>query len=356
MNAPSPEHPKSKLIKRVRFAKHRAHKGDGDMWPITWAADGHLYGAAGDNSGSPANFWRVHDRGDGGPWSFHLELIDNLPIDPKVYCQRPRVDKNRGVKPASLLGMDGMLYFAVELHNYGENPEFNRQCNISSWIITTRDWGKTWDREATPLDFFTGRLASPHFVQFGKDYEGARDEYVYASFPAGKDGKSYWCNGDMLLMGRVHRTKLLSRSDWEFLAGFDANGSPKWDKDDAKATPHFEYFHMTGEDHISFNPGLKRYLLANFSFLDKDTLQPRPYHQNWPESVYPSQLTLFEAPEPWGPWSLFHKDDDFGTYGVYQPSFPTKWMDKTGTKLAFVYSGSFDDYCFTSQEIELELL
>ena len=185
--APVPRHAWSTLIRKAAFDLYRPHKGDGDMWPITWAADDFLYGGAGDNSGSAMNFWRIHGK-DGGPWSFRVELVDNLPIDPKVYCQRPRVNPHTGVKPASLLGMDGMLYFAVELHNYGENPEFNRQCNVSSWIITTRDWGKTWDREATPLEFFTGRLASPHFVQFGRDFDGARDVFVYATVPAGVDG------------------------------------------------------------------------------------------------------------------------------------------------------------------------
>jgi hypothetical protein len=349
--APEPNCSRSKLIRSVVFAKYRAHKGDGDMWPITWAADNFLYGGAGDNSRSPMNFWRIH----GNKWLEWVELVDRLPIDPKVYCQRPRVHPEWGVKPASLLGMDGILYFAVELHNYCEEPAFNRQCNINSLIITSKDCGKTWDRTATPLEFFTGRLASPHFVQFGRDYEGARDEYVYASFPAGQDGKSYWENADLLLMGRVRREKLLSRSDWEFFTGHDSNGRPGWDKDERKAKPHFEYFHMTGENHISYDKGLKRYLMANYAFLNKDTMEPQPYHQKWPESIYPSQLTLYESPEPWGPWSLFHKDDDFGTYGVYQPSFPTKWMDDTGTKLKMVYSGSYDDYCFTSQDVEFIL-
>jgi hypothetical protein len=260
------------------------------------------------------------------------------------------------VKPASLLGMDGILYFAVELHNYGEDPAFNRQCNISSWIITTKDWGRTWNREATPLEFFTGRLASPHFLQFGKDYEGARDGFVYAYFPAGTDGKSYWCNGDMTLLGRVAREKLLVRAEWEFFTGPGPAGKPSWDRDEAKAKPVFEYHHMTGENHVSYNRGLQRYIMGNFSFWNRDTGEPRPYHQKWPESTWPSQLTLYEAPEPWGPWSLFHRDDNWGTYGGYQPSFPTKWMSGDGKTMYMVSSGSFDDYNFTVQKVDLELL
>jgi hypothetical protein len=353
MEAPAPGYPKSKLIKSVRFGKYRPHKGDGDMWPITWAADDYLYGGAGDNSGSAMNFWRIHGK-DGDSWSFRVELVNNKPVDPAVYCQRPRVNPNTGVKPASLLGMDGILYFAVELHNYGENPAFNRQCNINSWIITSRDWGKTWDLDATPVEMFTGRLASPHFLQFGKDYAGARDEFVYAYFPAGEDGKSYWCNADMTLLGRVPRGNILDRSAYEFFHGTDGNGGSMWSPDGDRARPVFAYPRMTGENHVSYNPVLKRYFMANFSFLDRDTGQPRPYHQKWPESTYPSQLTLFEAPEPWGPWSLFHRDDDFGHYGVYQPSFPTKWMAADGKSMYMVYSGSYDDYNFTCQKMDME--
>ena len=55
-------------------------------------------------------------------------------------------------------------------------------------------------------------------------------------------------------------------------------------------------------------------------FLDAEG-NPRPYHQAWPDSSKRSQLTLFEAPEPWGPWSLFYRDDTWGNLGGYQPNF-----------------------------------
>jgi hypothetical protein len=66
-------------------------------------------------------------------------------------------------------------------------------------------------------------------------------------------------------------------------------------------------------------------------------------------------LTLFEAPEPWGPWSCFHQDDNWGTYGDYQPNFPTKWMSADGLAMMMVSSGSFDDYNLTLQKVTLEL-
>jgi len=360
MPPPTPPFPCSTFIAGATFDRFRCHRGDGDMWPITWADDDQLYGAAGDNSGSPMNFWKIisgpSDVFWGTGWGVYLELIDPKPIDPKIYCQKPNLHPKNGVKPASLLCMNGMLFMAVELHNYGDNPEFNRQHNINAWIITSPDYGQTWNREATPVDFFTGRLASPHFLQFSKDYQGARDDYIYAYFPAGEDGGSYWENGDEILLGRVPRYEILNRSAWSFFTGFQANSEPTWDPDDHLAQPIFHYFHMTGENHVSYNPGIRRYLMGNYSFLDEEG-NPRPYHTPgaWPASALHSQLTLFEAPEPWGPWSLFYQDDDWGTYGDYQPGFPTKWISADGLTLLMVSSGSFDDYNLTLQKITLKM-
>ena len=360
MSAPTPPYPKSTLITNVVMDRFRCHRGDGDMWPITWAADGNLYGGAGDNSGSPMNFWRINGEPQDGylgtGWGISMQLVDNLPIDPQVYCRRPGVDAKNGVKPASLIGVGGIIYFAVELHNYGDNPAFNRQHNIGAWIITTADYGRTWNREATPLDFFTGRLASPHFLQFGRDYDGARDGYVYACFAAADDGGSYWENGDYLLLGRVDQSRILAREAWEFFTGLDAAGAPQWDRDDAAARPVFRYPLMTGENHVSYNRGLGRYIMGSYGFLDGDG-NPRPYHAAglWPQSALRSQLTLYESPEPWGPWSLFYRDDDWGTYGDYQPSFPTKWMSGDGRTMLMVSSGTFDDYNLTLQKVTLEV-
>lgn len=356
MQTPKPKYPKSELIKNVILDEKKIHKGDGDMWPITWADDDNLYAGAGDNCNSPMNIWRIVDNPEPyHAWAVYLECINNLPVDPKKYCQVPQVHKERGVKPAGIIFIDGTLYLAAELHNYGDDPSFNRQHNISSWIITSTDYGKTWNLEATKQEFFTGRLASPHFLQFGKNYEGARDEYVYAYFPTAEDGNSYWCNGDALLLGRVKKEAILVRNEWEFYVGIDLEGNQLWNKDDTMAVAVFEFPLMTGEDHVFYNKGLKKYILGNFSFLDENGI-PRPYHQSWPDTVIRSQLTIFEAPEPWGPWSLFYQNDNWGTYGDYQPAFPAKWMSEDGKTMWMVSSGSYDDYNFTIQKLTLEVI
>ena len=106
MTAPAPSYPHSIFIKNVIFDRFRCHRGDGDMWPITWADDDNLHGAAGDNSGSPMNLWHIQNgpqewSGDTG-WGVWVEFIDPKQINPKIYCQRPDVQPKMGIKPASL--------------------------------------------------------------------------------------------------------------------------------------------------------------------------------------------------------------------------------------------------------------
>lgn len=353
-----PPQRKSTYITDVNLDIHRYHQATGDMWPLTWGADDNIYGAAGDNRGSPMNFWRISGKPSGGltnQGDWIVDLVDNLPLDPAIYCRDPRVDRRWGIKPAGLLDVDGTLYFAVEGQNYGTEPSFNRQTNVHGWIITTKDYGKTWNREATRVHFFTGRLSSCHFLQFGRGYQGARDEFVYAYSPAAEDGNSYWENGDFILLGRVRRDRILTRDSWEFYTGLNGKNEPVWSKHDGSAVPVFRYDKMTSENHVSYNKGIGRYIMGNYGFVDDD-VNPRPNHQGvWPECANRSQLTLYEAPEPWGPWSLFYQDDNWGTYGDYQPNFPPKWMSDDGRTMYMVSAGTWDDYNFTVQKLTVKI-
>lgn len=361
-DATTPPHPRSRLVKAVAVNKYRYHQGDGDMWPLTWAEDGNIYTAAGDNRGSPLNVWRVtgapnpaslNHAGHTTDWS--IKEVNRLPVDPKKYLTSPRVAPEWGMKPAGLLDIGGTLHLAVETHNYGQDPAFNRQTNVQGWIVTSTDYGETWDTDATDYEnFFLGRVASCHFLQYGQG-AASPDGWIYAYFPgASDDGNSYWCNGDYILLGRVEPERVLERAAWQFLVEMDGD-NPVWGADDANAIPVFEYPRMTGEDHVSYNADLGRYILGNFSFLDEQG-NPRPYHQGvWPSTVERSQLTLFESPTPWGPWSLFFQDDHWGTWGDYQPAFPPNWMFNGGTTLYMVSSGSFDDYNFVVQRFDLDV-
>lgn len=149
------------------------------------------------------------------------------------------------------------------------------------------------------------------------------------------------------------KKKLTVRDSWEFYCGKDSL-HPAWSREEELAVPVFSYYKMTGANHVAYNAGIQRYLMGNYSFVDEN-LNPRPIHQmRYPESHY-SQLTLYEAPEPWGPWKLFYRDDRWGSYGDYQPNFPVKWMTEDGRIVYMVSSGSWDDYNFVVQKFALKL-
>ena len=78
-------------------------------------------------------------------------------------------------KPSSVLEIGGTLYWAVSCFNYGDDAVFNRQRWGPTWIITSTDKGKTWDLDATPGNFFTGRLGGARFIQFGQGYRENKD-------------------------------------------------------------------------------------------------------------------------------------------------------------------------------------
>lgn len=162
--APNPPYDESVDITNVRLGEpHRF--GTGDMWPLTLGPNGVIYGAAGDNyatkeinTWSPMNFWSIRGNFD----HLQLDVVNNLPVDPAIYCRGENIDRENGVKPAGLIYYNGKLYLCVENMNYGDLISFNRQHNINGWIMTSDDLGVTWSM-ATEQNYFTGRLASCHF-------------------------------------------------------------------------------------------------------------------------------------------------------------------------------------------------
>jgi hypothetical protein len=186
--------------------------------------------------------------------------LHNRPVDPAIYATHPRVNREHGIKPAGLINLGSRLILAVEAQNFGDDPSFNRQTNAYGWLIVSEHFGRTWDVEATPRDFFTGRVASCHFVQYGRGDANVVGGYVHASFlGASDDGASYWENGDYVLLGRAPADRLLERAAWEFWTSSDANG-PRWSRNEEEAAPVFRFDKMTGENHISYAAPLKRYL------------------------------------------------------------------------------------------------
>ena len=65
---------------------------------------------------------------------------------------------------------------------------------------------------------------------------------------------------------------------------------------------------------------------------------------------------MWEAPAPWGPFRMFHMENDWGGVEAdYTPTFPTKWMSDDGLRIWMVHSGWWEDYNFATLEVTLQL-
>ena len=49
---------------------------------------------------------------------------------------------------------------------------------------------------------------------------------------------------------------------------------------------------------------------------------------------------VYDAPEPWGPWTTVFFTNDWDVGPGETASFPTKWMSADGRTLAYVFSGN----------------
>jgi hypothetical protein len=132
--------------------------------------------------------------------------------------------------------------------------------------------------------------------------------------------------GEITLM-RVPRSGLSSRSQYEYFAGLDGGGSPVWTGDMNGRRPVFqdrENGVMTVS--VSYNPGLGRYFL-----ITEHTTGMR------------GNIGIYDAPEPWGPWTTVLFESGFGTPGIdattFFWNFSNKWLSADGRDFTMVFTG-----------------
>ena len=304
-----PAYGPSKVIGAVRFAPVEsiriAAKGS-DNWPMTWADDGDIYTSYGDGRGFKP---RVEKK-----LSLGLARITGGPEDWKgVNLRAPSIERTgdgaSGAKTSGMLMVDGVLYALIR--NTGN-------CTLA-W---SEDRGKTWTWGFKfEVSFGFGTL-----LNFGQNYAGARDDYVYAYTSDGGDNYVIY---DRVILARVPRSKVRERGAWEFLERFEEAGDPVWTADIAKRGGIFFHEDNCANIGVAYHPGLKRYLL---------TL-----------GAGPGVWGMYDAPEPWGPWTtVFHTSEwDVGDTHTYH--IPTKWM--RDDHLYLVFSGrkhegvQYDSFC-----------
>lgn len=319
-------YPPSPLVERVEFdwGTHRREAPGSDNWPVTCADDGHQYTAWGDGGGFGGDNQR-------GRVTLGVARIEG---DAGNYTGKNVWGGFEAEHPAQFGGKSyGILSIGGTLHMWvvpQPGPHL-KECRLA----TSTDHGATWDRADWAFRFEDG-LSIPTLLNFGRDYAGARDAYAYTYFIEPQWGpltpKDSRYGFEIHRPGRIHlsrapKDELLERDAHEFFAGLDAAGDPRWSRRVADKRPVFTDENGVGWNvSVNYNTGLGRYLLATEH-----------------GETHAGHFGLFDAPEPWGPWTTAAYEDSWGEGHIETSAFfwnfPTKWLSADGTRFTMVFTG-----------------
>ncbi|HWC95925.1 MAG TPA: serine hydrolase [Candidatus Sulfopaludibacter sp.] len=303
-------YPPSPVIRGAAFGKEiRRTAIDSDNWPLTWGDDDAQYTSYGDGSGFEPFVEKKLGMG--------FARITGAAADYRGVNLRSDAERTgggeRSPKASGILMVDGVLYLWVR--NVG-----------NAQLLWSRDRGKTWQWGFKMADGF----GSPAFLNFGRNYAGARDGFVYTY---SQDGPSAYSADNTMLLARAPKDRIRDRAAWQFLERLDDAGKPVWTADVARRGAVFSYPANCGRVDAVYDPGIRRYLMA----LAYD------HEGGW---------GLFDAPEPWGPWTtVLHRQWDVPATHGYR--LPAKWISPDGLTLTLVFSGVKPNDAFCTRTLTL---
>ena len=221
-------------------------------------------------------------------------------------------DGNKGRKASGMLMLeDGTLYMLVR--------------NVAnSQLGWSTDQGRTW--QWADWNFETS-FGCPTILNFGKAYAGARDNYVYIY---SQDHNSAYERADRMVLARVPKDRLRDRSAYEFFVSRNSDGSAKWSPNINDRGGVFEHPGLCYRSSVTYNPALKRYFWC----------QTGPGE----DTRFAGGFGIFDAPEPWGPWTTVYYTPKWDVGPGETCSLPTKWMSTDGKTIHLLFSG---DDCFS---------
>lgn len=314
--ADGPPYPPSPVIAGItwHWETHRTAAPGSDLWPVTWGPDGHIYTAWGDGGGfggtnSDARVSMGFARIEGPPETFRAVNVNG-----GKEAENPATFPKKG-KTGGILFVDGTLYARL-------NPQDGKWPDVNHSLAWSEDRGATWQQTAWVFPKGEGNFKPARFLNFGKDYSGVPKEhsgyvYIYGFKQSSQNA------GQNIYLARVPKEKMKAREAYAFFAGLN-RGQPVWSGDVAEVKPVFSdsrgVIPTTG---AVYHPVLKRYLLTSFH-------------------TGPGQFGIFDAPQPWGPWTTVAYYETWGEMGAeghgLNCDFPQQWMSSDGRTMWCVFS------------------
>lgn len=321
--------PKSKVIKGFSWEGDRIPYPEkdikGDTYPMTWAADGHIYAGVGDP------LWGETISG------LEVEYFEGGPLDHKIHKYNNMKEYlgwgGNGPKPSGMICVDGVLYLAFQnfLHG-GTTPHSNKSqagsdAHIVRCVPRWNQWYPSFSAIKEPM-FPGSKFGGPAFINFGQDNANARDEYVYAV------STDQWDNGSNVQLGRVPKDNITDVNYWEFVKAFTYDGQPVWSRSLADSIPILSIHRFIGLPEMVYLSEIKRYLFLTWHL--RGDFSPDEG----------TDLLILESPEPWGPFSLVHYEEMWESkeFTPYCPRIPLKWMAADHKSGWLQFSGSWGQH------------
>ena len=190
------------------------------------------------------------------------------------------------------------------------------------------------------------RLGVLHFVDFGRNMEHSPDGKAYLvghgaapDAPNPRLGAVSWLSGDAIYLTRVtlKPETVNDGRQYEFFAGYDAQGHARWSSRFEEMKPMLEWKNHLGSVTITYNPELGRYLMC--------------FTDGWPSTRTMSTAVL-ESETVAGPWRLICYMKDFGAQG-YFVNIPGKFIQPDGNTMWLCYSANFtNDWLHTHYAVD----
>ncbi len=311
----APPYPSSPVIERIVWAPADTivRKAAGsDNLPVTWADDDALYITWGDGWGFKPKVPKKLSMGFakiiGGPDDFR---------GINIRSEAEQLGGGRsGKKGWGIISVDGVLYLWM-----GHADQEGGQAQLA-W---SRDHARTW----TFADWKFPQFGLMGFVNFGKNNNWARDDYVYSY---SHDGPLADTPANRFILMRVPKNRIARREAWEFFERIDEAGKPIWTADIKRRGAVFRHKDSCLRSAMTYCEPLRRYLWW----------QHIPAPKGSPDrgdTRFEGGFGIYDAPEPWGPWTTAFYTEKWDVGPGEHGDFPAKWMSEDGRELYLVFSG-----------------
>ncbi len=341
--------PPSADFRGVVFTGRHAEYTGADTWYPSWASDGNLY--------SPWTDGNVNGLGSGSggknATTGQATILGDDPlalkvVDQSVYKSDP--SPYAGRYPCGSLVYNGVWYYGTYcLHPSGGVKKEDGITYNWPWLgpcvgfRTSTDLGKSWvQTPCTPAQPLFGesalngepvKMGAPHFVDFGKNMEHAPDGKAYLVGHGASDGANRrfaynsWITGDEIYLARVVPSpeNINTAGKYEYFAGDDARGEPRWTADFAAIKPIAAWRDHMGCVTMTYNAPLKRYFMC---VTDGGNTVSR-------YSTY-----ILESARPTGPWRRAAYLRHFGEQ-AYFVNIPAKFVAPDGRRFWLCYAANF---------------